>query len=94
MVVIADPLSNIVTNGVTTHAPFAGNVIPASRFSTVAGNVAKLFPGPNLAGTPFTNVNNYSTKAATSINEHQFVAKFDHNLNSRWKIFGTSGATG
>jgi hypothetical protein len=91
MVVVADPLSNVVVNGVTTHTPFPGNIIPASRISTVAGNVAKLFPAPTLPGTAFTDVNNFSTKAATFINEHQFVAKLDHNLSSRWKIFGAVG---
>jgi len=91
MVVVADPFSNVVVNGVTTHTPFPGNVIPTSRISTVAGNVAKFFPAATLPGTAFTDVNNYSNKAATFINEHQFVTKLDHNLSSRWKIFGAIG---
>ena len=92
LVVIADPLTNAVqANGATTRSAFPGNVIPASRFSTVAGHVANLFPAPNLVGAPLTNVNNFNTKAATAINEHQVVGKFDHNLNARWKIFGTYG---
>lgn len=92
LVVIADPLSTTqLPNGSYTRTPFPGNIIPANRFSKVASNVVKLFPNPTLPGAPFTHVNNFSTKAATSINEHQVVGKFDHNLSSRWKIFGTYG---
>ena len=43
----------------------------------------------DLAGQAFTNVNNYSTRAASRVNEHQVISKIDHNLNARWKIFGT-----
>ena len=91
-VTIADPLTTTQQpDSSYTRTPFAGNIIPSSRFSPVAANVTKLFPEPGLAGAPLTGVNNYSTKAATAINEHQLVGKFDHNLDPRWKIFGTYG---
>ena len=68
---------------------FPGNIIPPNRISTVASNVVKAFPLPTLPGQAFTNVNNYSTRAASRVNEHQIISKIDHNLNARWKIFGT-----
>ncbi len=92
LVVVADPLTTTQQpDGSYIRTRFPGNVIPQSRFSTVAANVAKLYPRPTLTGAPFTGVNNYSTLAATAINEHQLVGKVDHNLNQRWKIFGTYG---
>lgn len=92
MVAVADPLTSTQQpDGSFIRTVFPGNIIPSSRFSTVAANVVKLFPAPAFAGAPLTGVNNYSTQAATAINEHQFVAKLDHNLAARWKIFGSYG---
>ena len=48
-----------------------------------------IYPLPNSQGNPITNVNNYSTVGGGGTNEHQIVNKLDHNLNSRWKLFGT-----
>jgi hypothetical protein len=83
LVAIADPLT------ASPRQVFPGNIIPANRISRVASNVVKAFPAPTLAGQAFTNVNNYSTRAASRVNEHQVISKIDHNLNTRWKIFGT-----
>jgi len=89
-VAIADPLTTRrLSDGTYTRDVFPNNVIPRSQISRVASNVAQVFPLPTLQGQAFTNVNNYSTLAANATNEHQIVSKFDHNLNARWKIFGT-----
>ncbi len=40
-------------------------------------------------GTPFTNTNNYAALSTSRNNQQNGVGKFDHNLNDRWKIFGT-----
>jgi hypothetical protein len=90
MVVIADPLTTAQQpNGSYLRQAFAGNVIPANRISRVASNVVKVFPLPTLAGQNFTNVNNYSTRAGSRVNEHQIINKTDHNVDERWKVFGT-----
>ena len=44
---------------------------------------------PTRREIPITNVNNYSTVGGGGTNEHQIVNKLDHNLDSRWKLFGT-----
>jgi hypothetical protein len=68
---------------------FPNNIVPSSRFSKVAANVASIYPVPNSQGNPITNVNNYSTVGGGGTDEHQIVNKIDHNLSSRWKLFGT-----
>jgi hypothetical protein len=89
-VLIADPTTTRrLEDGSYTRDLFAGNLIPASRISKVAANVTPIWPQANAQGNPLTNVNNFSTSAGSAVNEHQFVTKLDHNLNSRWKIFGT-----
>jgi len=90
LVVIADPLTSAQQpNGSYTRQPFAGNLIPANRFSVVARNVAPVWPAPNTAGTAFTNTNNYQGVSASRNNQHNAVGKFDHNVNAKWKVFGT-----
>ncbi len=90
LVAVADPLTTTLQpNGTYMRQVFPGNVIPPNRISRVAGNVVKVFPLPTLTGQALTNVNNYSTRAGSRVNEHQVITKLDHNLNARWKIFGT-----
>ena len=69
--------------------PFREILFRPSLISSVASNVAPIWPLPNAQGNPITNVNNYSTVGGGGTNEHQVVSKLDHNLNSRWKLFGT-----
>jgi len=94
MIVVADPLTSLqLANGSYTRTAFPGNIIPASRISKVAGNVAQIFPMPNALGNQFTHVNNYSTVGGGGTNEHQIVTKEDYNLSSRWRFFGTYSRT-
>lgn len=87
---VADPLTTRrLPDGSYIRDVFPDNVIPSSRISRVASNVAPIWPLPNAQGNPVTNVNNYSTVGGGGTNEHQVVSKLDHNLNSRWKLFGT-----
>jgi hypothetical protein len=90
LVAIADPATTRqLADGSYTRDIFPGNIVPAARFSKVASNVTPIWPQANAQGNPITNVNNFSTFGGSATNEHQFVTKLDHNLNSRWKIFGT-----
>jgi hypothetical protein len=90
LVTIGDPLTvALQPNGSYTRTAFPGNVIPAARISTVGRNVAKIWPGPNTTGVAFTNVNNYQGVSASRNNQQNVVGKFDYNVNSTWKVFGT-----
>lgn len=90
VIVVADPLTTRqLPDGSYTRDAFSGNIVPAVRFSKVATNVASIYPVPNSQGNSITNVNNYSTVGGGGTTEHQIVNKLDHNLNNRWKVFGT-----
>jgi hypothetical protein len=90
LITIADPLTvTLQPNGSYIRTAFPGNTIPANRISAVAGNVAKIWPEPNTAGVAFTNVNNYQGVSASRNNQQNVVGKFDYNVNSIWKVFGT-----
>jgi hypothetical protein len=90
MVVVSDPLTTRqLPDGSYARDVFAGNIVPAARFSEVAANVSPIWPTPNVQGNPLTGVNNYSTAGGSGTDEHQIVSKLDHNLSSRWKFFGT-----
>jgi hypothetical protein len=90
MIAIADPLTTRrLPDGTYTRDLFAGNAVPAARFSKVATNYVPIWPMANAQGQPFTNLNNLSTFGGGGNNEHQVVGKGDHNLSSRWKFYGT-----
>jgi Carboxypeptidase regulatory-like domain/TonB-dependent Receptor Plug Domain len=79
MVIIADPLTTHQDGGSYTRDIFPGNVVPASRFSRIASNYIPVWPQPNAAGAPFTNLNNFSTFGGGGNNEDQYVAIWYHN---------------
>jgi hypothetical protein len=57
---IFDPATTVVdAAGNATRTPFAGNIIPTSRFDPVGAKVMAIFPLPNQAGSQFTNANNW-----------------------------------
>ena len=57
---IFDPATTLVdAAGNATRTPFAGNIIPTSRFDPVGAKVMAIFPLPNQAGSQFTNANNW-----------------------------------
>jgi hypothetical protein len=89
VVAVADPsTSTLQSNGSYTRQVFPGNIIPASRLSTVASNVAQLYPLPNTAGT-IAGTNNYAGVTTSRNNQQNAIGKIDYNLNETWKIFGT-----
>lgn len=90
---IYDPLSTCgqlgnaaCTNGIT-RTQFPGNIIPASRLSPTALVLANYWGKPNVAGAPFTNVNNFSTNADTGGNNDQVDSRLDYDLSDRQRLF-------
>jgi Carboxypeptidase regulatory-like domain/TonB dependent receptor len=79
---IYDPFS---TDAAGNRTPYAGNIIPASEFSTAGGILlAKYYPAANLPGT----VSNYLSAAPAGGNTNEFVARGDQNVGSNTHIFG------
>ncbi len=73
--VIRDPL---------TGNPFPGNIIPANRLDPLAVQMINAYqPPPNQSG-----VNNFRGVTRTEDTINQFLARIDHVLTDRQKIFG------
>jgi hypothetical protein len=76
--VIYDPLSG--PPGART--PFQGNVIPASRISSIGAAVAALYPAPNQPGDPLLQTNNFRTNVLGVNHSYQLDAKIDHQFTA------------
>ena len=83
-----------------TRAQFAGNKIPASRFSPAAVAALKAFQGggaltPNtgaVAGTPGYVINNYSVSSGSQVQPvNKFSVKGDHIFNQQFRVSGYYG---
>jgi hypothetical protein len=74
-----------------TGQPFAGNVIPSSRFDPVAAQIFKqLYPEPNTTGTRQANgqtINNYILNPIKTRHDDQIDTKVDHNVSAANRFF-------
>jgi hypothetical protein len=62
--------------------PFAGNVIPASRFDAVARVALGYYPLPNQAGTA-SGANNYAGNSNESLDRNIVVGRLDHQFSTK-----------
>ncbi len=84
-----DPSTAIAAaNGRIERAPFAGNIIPASRIDPVAGALSKLWPAPNAPGTADGELNFSYLNAPQPRTYWASTLRVDHNLNASNKLFG------
>lgn len=66
-----------------TRAPFAGNQLPASRFSKASGTfLSRYVPLPNL-GT-----NNFVTPLPAPKDGNQYLTRIDHELSLKDRLYG------
>ena len=68
---------------------FAGNVIPANRINPTSKALVDLWPTSNSGGTvtPSGTINNFNTVARTGGNQDQVVARVDHDITMRQRLF-------
>ena len=78
-ILIYDPASGSTA---ATRQPFAGNIIPASRFDPVAQAAMAYFPLPNRAGTA-TNANNFIGASRNELQRNIIVGRLDHQWSSK-----------
>jgi outer membrane receptor protein involved in Fe transport len=78
---LKDPLATGSCTATNTTACFAGNIIPASRFSPIAKQLLQYYPSPNYPG-----VNNYLANANALDNWDSFVFKVDQKAGARDNI--------
>ena len=75
---IYDPATTTTVNGVTTRAPFAGNMIPTSRIDPAMIAYAKIFlPGPNTD----VNGNNFINTSPNVLNGNQGMGRVDQRFS-------------
>jgi hypothetical protein len=79
---IYDPLTTQGTGASATRTPFAGNIIPQSRWSRVARAILPLIPDPNSPGL----VNNYQFINQRVIEDTHWSLKFDHSFTPNNRI--------
>jgi hypothetical protein len=89
LIPIFDPSSvTELASGTYQRAPFAGNIIPVSRFSPVAAAIIPNYPLPNTTGVAFTNANNFFNSGSETFDAYQTSFKVDHNFSSRQRLSG------
>jgi Carboxypeptidase regulatory-like domain len=75
-ILIYDPATTRVVNGVSVRDPFPGNVIPANRIDPAAAAIAALYPAPNSPG-------GYRGEfGETVLDPDSFTATFDHTVST------------
>ncbi|MFN0170429.1 MAG: TonB-dependent receptor domain-containing protein, partial [Bryobacteraceae bacterium] len=70
-----------------------GNRIPAARMDTFARNMAQRWPKANLPGIAQSGVNNFAFVASGQLTTNAYVARIDHALTSKHRLFGRFSAT-
>jgi hypothetical protein len=67
--------------------PFAGNLIPSSRFSAISQKILPLWPQANQPGL----ANNYFAASSAPYNRHTVDAKVNYNASSKLTMFTRIG---
>ena len=83
---IFDPATTTGTGADCVRLPFAGNIIPKSRWDPLAGPLVDLYPLPNTGG-PGANRNNYFASFAQQKDWDQYDFRVDHNLSANQRFF-------
>jgi len=76
------------TTGRFLRTPFAGNVVPRSRFDSFASGLLKQFWDPNNPGDNITGVNNFKIGLINTWDYYNFSDRVDYNINDNWKVYG------
>jgi len=78
LILIKDPLASGSCTATNASACFPGNIIPASRFSSISQQLMQYYPLPNQTG-----VNNYLANDPTPDSWDSFLLKMDQKLGDR-----------
>jgi hypothetical protein len=84
---IYDPASAVATTGGhVTRTPFAGNIVPSSRFSPIAQAILQYYPVPNTTGDS-TGTGNYVHPEDQIWKYRSIATRLDHYFSQRWRAF-------
>lgn len=80
---VYDPATTTTSDGVTTRLPFAGNLIPTSRWSKISSNIVPVIPDPNTGGGLTSN---YTLNGANEHKDRLFTIKADHAFTASHRV--------
>ena len=83
---IYDPTTGVLQGGRISRQPFANNVIPASRLSSIAKNYLQFWPAANQAGSN-DGQNNYLANSVRRDTYNGELGRIDFNASDRHKMF-------
>ncbi|MDX1984383.1 MAG: carboxypeptidase regulatory-like domain-containing protein [Bryobacteraceae bacterium] len=83
---IFDPATTTGAGAAARRLPFAGNIIPASRFDPVSGPLLQLYPAPNVPGREFLD-NNYFRSPSDLDDTNQIDWRIDHSFSTNHRFF-------
>jgi len=69
----------------TTHAPFPGNVIPASRISAQAKALLGFYPQPNFNSSGY----NYQIPLTNGVHQNGINSRLGKSINQKNQVYGT-----
>lgn len=75
------------------RAPFPNDTVPASRFSPIALNILKFYPEPNRPGQGAADIDNFFMSGKAIVNTDNYLARVDHYISDKHRIFGRYGFT-
>lgn len=72
----------------TVRTPFAGNLIPPSRFDPVGAKIVPVWPLPNQPPSNLAGANNFNRNATNALNLSTGTTKVDHIFSETDRISG------
>jgi hypothetical protein len=87
---IYDPCGGVVNaegacpGSTVTPTPFLNDMIPANRINGTSAKLLYLWPAAN---NPNATTNNFTTAAPTGGDHNQIVARLDHNVTNKQRLF-------
>ncbi len=88
---IFDRSTQRVVDGTVIRDPFPNNMIPSSRFDSIASNLIGQYPTENQNPTAAGNRpgNNYFTARNATRDVHQWDVRVDHRISDNDSLFGS-----
>jgi hypothetical protein len=85
---IYDPFSTIVNGSTVTRTPFAGNIIPGSRFDPGSAALMNAYWAPNNPGTNLTGENNFQAALPNIFSYYNLMDRVDYAISEKWRLSG------
>ena len=87
LILIYDPLTNTPSGNTVTRQPFAGNIIPQSRFDLVSRQLIDYWPRPNRAPTNIAGAQNFAANRAMKFERDNFTYRVDHVFSNNNRFY-------